>query len=194
MTKKANAFTIVELLIVIVVIAILAAISIVAYTGIQQRANNTAIINAVSQSIKAIHAYVADKDTYPYSLASGERVICITTASSCQGSSGNAIASDSGFVTRMNTIGTLPLSVPNTSTTKNGVIYQYNSVYTFKGESQPLRIVYWLNGIGQNCGVSNVLGSDVLAANASTTGYTVANQDASGKTRCVVSVAGPVHS
>ncbi len=38
MIKKANAFTIVELLIVIVVIAILAAISIVAYTGIQDRA------------------------------------------------------------------------------------------------------------------------------------------------------------
>ncbi len=36
-------FTIVELLIVIVVIAILAAISIVAYTGIQNRAHNTAL-------------------------------------------------------------------------------------------------------------------------------------------------------
>ena len=43
MNKKANAFTIVELLIVIVVIAILAAISIVAYTGIQDRAVESSI-------------------------------------------------------------------------------------------------------------------------------------------------------
>ena len=43
MIKKAHGFTIVELLIVIVVIAILAAISIVAYTGIQDRAMESAI-------------------------------------------------------------------------------------------------------------------------------------------------------
>ena len=47
-SSKQQAFTIVELLIVIVVIAILAAISIAAYTNIQQRAKNTAIINAAS--------------------------------------------------------------------------------------------------------------------------------------------------
>ena len=41
--SDASGFTIVELLIVIVVIAILAAISIVAYTGIQNRANDTAV-------------------------------------------------------------------------------------------------------------------------------------------------------
>ena len=37
--SKKSGFTIVELLIVVVVIAILAAISIVAYAGIQNRAN-----------------------------------------------------------------------------------------------------------------------------------------------------------
>jgi prepilin-type N-terminal cleavage/methylation domain-containing protein len=41
--KKQTGFTIVELLIVIVVIGILAAITIVAYNGIQNRANDTAV-------------------------------------------------------------------------------------------------------------------------------------------------------
>jgi len=41
-------FTIVELLIVIVVIAILAAISIVAYNGIQARAENSKTVAAVN--------------------------------------------------------------------------------------------------------------------------------------------------
>jgi prepilin-type N-terminal cleavage/methylation domain-containing protein len=43
MRKNVSGFTIVELLIVIVVIAILAAITVVAYNGIQTRANNSKI-------------------------------------------------------------------------------------------------------------------------------------------------------
>lgn len=55
-----NGFTIVELLIVIVVIAILAAISIVSYTGIQQQARNQARISAATQIAKALDLYVVD--------------------------------------------------------------------------------------------------------------------------------------
>ena len=43
--RKQKGFTIVELLIVIVVIAILAAISVVAYNGIRNRAHDTAVMN-----------------------------------------------------------------------------------------------------------------------------------------------------
>lgn len=65
MRKSSSGFTIVELLIVIVVIAVLAAISIVAYTGIQQRANNAKTLGAVNAYIKALSMYKADKDQYP---------------------------------------------------------------------------------------------------------------------------------
>ena len=47
--RKQKGFTIVELLIVIVVIAILATITIVAYNGVSQRAKESATQNAVSQ-------------------------------------------------------------------------------------------------------------------------------------------------
>ena len=51
-----RAFTIVELLIVIVVIAILAAITIVAYTGIQDRAESSAMQSNFSQAAKSLEA------------------------------------------------------------------------------------------------------------------------------------------
>lgn len=52
MNSQPRGFTIVELLIVIVVIAILAAISIVTYNGIQQRAKASQQITALGQYVK----------------------------------------------------------------------------------------------------------------------------------------------
>jgi prepilin-type N-terminal cleavage/methylation domain-containing protein len=87
-------FTIVELLIVIVVIAILAAITIVAYNGIQDRAKHTSMVSFVSQGVKKITAYAAEhSDTYPsdaaeaglvssdgvtYEVSSSARGYCLT--------------------------------------------------------------------------------------------------------------------
>ena len=59
--KQQSGFTIVELLIVIVVIAILGAISIVAYNGIQQRARDTQRKSDVGSIIKALGLYNVDK-------------------------------------------------------------------------------------------------------------------------------------
>jgi prepilin-type N-terminal cleavage/methylation domain-containing protein len=65
LSKKQTGFTIVELLIVIVVIAILAAITIVAYNGIQNRANNTQVVSLVRGYVTAIAAYNAENGAYP---------------------------------------------------------------------------------------------------------------------------------
>ena len=67
--QTARAFTIVELLIVIVVIAILATLTIVAYNGIQQRAQASAASTALSQASKKLKAYEVDNGLYPTQLS-----------------------------------------------------------------------------------------------------------------------------
>jgi len=67
MNKRASGFTIVELLIVIVVIAILAAITIVAYNGIQNRANDSAVQSDLARDVKSIELYRVDNGNYPAS-------------------------------------------------------------------------------------------------------------------------------
>lgn len=60
-----SGFTIVELLIVIVVIAVLAGISIVAFSGVQQRARDMSRNSAVTQIRKALETYRAEHGRYP---------------------------------------------------------------------------------------------------------------------------------
>ena len=99
--KHKNAgFTIVELLIVIVVIAVLAAITIVAYNGLQQRAQASATTSALTQIAKKIAVWQVDNPgvsptslatigvtssgsvSYQYSQVSSGTGYCVTATSS----------------------------------------------------------------------------------------------------------------
>ena len=66
--RKHNGFTIVELLIVIVIIGILAAISIVTYSGIQNSAHVSAVKNDFASIAKqaALFKVASTTDTYPF--------------------------------------------------------------------------------------------------------------------------------
>lgn len=63
--QSQRGFTIVELLIVIIIVAILAAISIVAYNGIQDRAQISALQNDLTSAKKVFLLYKVDNDKYP---------------------------------------------------------------------------------------------------------------------------------
>lgn len=121
--KRAQGFTIVELLIVIVVIGILAAITIVAYNGVQNRALDTRRKSDIASIQKALAQYAAVNDgQYPTSQYG---------SSSINGSwASSADASWASFVTAMKPYANIPkdpVSTPGVWTGTNGYNYSYYS-------------------------------------------------------------------
>ena len=93
---KTKGFTIVELLIVIVVIAILAAITIVAYNGVQNRAKLAQYQSDVNTILKKTEVYPHASGTGSYPLASaGPDATSVTT----QTTAGSILTAGINFVT-----------------------------------------------------------------------------------------------
>jgi prepilin-type N-terminal cleavage/methylation domain-containing protein len=145
-------FTIVELLIVIVVIGILAAITIVAYNGIQQRSRNTQVVAGVNAYYKALRSYEAVNSSYP-------------TTAGCLGAGypgDQCWMGDSGtyyvnatldtnlasYISAKPTLATSRMSIGITNNMRAGAVYVLS----------PARIVYYLAGPAQSCNVGGATG------------------------------------
>ena len=144
MKKTKSGFTIVELLIVIVVIGILAAITIVAYNGIQTRAKNAKTVNAAVQWVKALKLYNAEKGSWPTEYS------CLGTTSTYVGSGGQCWPSTawtvkSAFLTQMEPyMSTYPepdvsdVGDGVTTSPRRGLMYHTNlTIYLFQLGSGP---------------------------------------------------------
>jgi len=140
--QQEKGFTIVELLIVVVVIGILAAITIVAYGGITNRANNTKAQTTAANVQKVLEAMNADKGYYPQ-----------TTADFFTGSTSTKIPAGIGIV---NTAGTAagattnggPTALTSGSTDAlklNTVVYEYCGAVAAPAATATTggRIRYW---------------------------------------------------
>lgn len=146
--NKRKGFTIVELLIVIVVIGILAAITIVAFNGIQVRAENTKNISAVNQTTKLLKLYKEINGDYPTHSGS---MACIGTGYENDICSQNADGTSAvsvvpAFNASLATAGTLPQPSTKVLTRDNGRIVAGASW------RYPERMIrYYLNGASTPC-------------------------------------------
>ena len=70
MGKNKNGFTIVELLVVIVIVGILAAIVFVSYSGIKSKAVGALLVSNLNNVSKSLSIYKIENDTYPTNLDS----------------------------------------------------------------------------------------------------------------------------
>ncbi len=115
MKHKVRGFTIVELLIVIVIIAILATITLVAYNGIQQRAKNTMAASELEDWKQVFLVYQAQNGSYP-SMATGS--YCLGTGGMTGGACWNGSTYPSADLTTA--LKTVSNSLPNGIRSSNG--------------------------------------------------------------------------
>ncbi|MFZ2836287.1 MAG: prepilin-type N-terminal cleavage/methylation domain-containing protein [Candidatus Saccharimonadales bacterium] len=149
-TQQAKSgFTIVELLIVIVVIGILAAITIVAYNGIQQRSRDSKRVSDIAAITKALELYYIDNSEYP--LGSGSTSMSGTWSTTADASWQNLATKLKPY---MASLPSDPISSPNidmrTSSTGNNYAY-YGNAASFCGASQKqlYLLIYRLEGPNQ---------------------------------------------
>lgn len=140
---KQKGFTIVELLIVIVIIGILAALVITAYNGIQVRAENTKTITAVKEYAKGLRLYASDSGTYPVAGWSCLGAHPGTTCSGVSTCNGNGqVYSTLVFDTAMKTVfkGTMP-QPSDQKMNCGGNLYGGAYYYSATGTSVDLRYI-----------------------------------------------------
>lgn len=155
---KKSGFTIVELLIVIVVIGILAAITIVSFNGVQVKAENTKTVTAVNHFIKLMQVYKAQNGAYPTPLdaSTAELYPCVGTYSgnTCASinntdASGTGIAyASSSFTAKMQATGTVPQ--PSTQIVTIG---GQPTRGAFASLTSSPGIIWFLKGSGLDCGI-----------------------------------------
>ena len=147
MKRESSGFTIVELLIVIVVIGILAAITIVAYNGVQGKARNTQVITGVQAYNKALLQYAASYGAYPGE--SGCLGADYPEDQCWKGISGNFTTTATLDTKLSEFIGTKPRLATQRMSISIGDNMRAGALY--RPQSGEYRIIYYLQGATTKC-------------------------------------------
>lgn len=158
-------FTIVELLIVIVVIAILASISVVAYNGIQTRARDSARSQDIKTIVKALEMHYAEKGFFPNqtTYTPGSTAINNGWSTTADGSWSNLQTVLTPYISRL----PVPPGTASTLTATNsaGNSYDYfgfsDSSYCGSTRGQGFILVYRRDGAQTNELIGNCTGTPV---------------------------------
>lgn len=186
MKRSGSGFTIVELLIVIVVIAILAAITLISYNGIVNRAKSAEVLSRVDAYTKAIRLYQAQNSAFPpitQAETGSLTTACIGTASDYPATAnlasgqcykeGAATASTSATLnTQLSAfIGSAPKGSTDSVVSTDSNTRVRGLLYSNYGTSALLQ--YFQTGSNQQCGRGN--------ASSDLTGYP-------GLTLCIITL------
>lgn len=158
-TSSFRGFTIVELLIVIVVIGILSAISVVAFNGIQKRAELARLTSGIQSYSKSMEAYYVVNGAYPsfgkgcLGVASDYTAKDGFTAGACTMTSGST---GSSYDSNLNQALADHLQNPPSITLSpirvdygGGFVYDYRGVWV-ETQGTYYQMQYWLSG-NQTC-------------------------------------------
>ena len=172
---KSRGFTIVELLVVIVVIGILAAITTVGFNGVTSRAYNAQIQVGVRSYLQTLLAYTTVNGAYPpvpseETMGADDR-ICLGTGYSGGTCGDSQYVSNEyePFNTALRTIATLPtvstesVNMPYYTPepadpvhTFTGAVFIRQDDFTVDGEPNPYYLMYALRGGNTDCGTDVV--------------------------------------
>lgn len=161
-------FTIIELLVVVVVVAVLASITVVAYNGVQDRAINSQTLTAVSQWEKILRTY---QQLNPSTAGNGLPLSdynCLASASSnfpagngltageCMhgypGFPNFSVVYSSALTTDLQTILGTTVTLPSGYLRPISGVIGSTQIYTQGLRYNNLAIQYYLKGYNANCG------------------------------------------
>jgi prepilin-type N-terminal cleavage/methylation domain-containing protein len=153
--KNKPGFTIVELLIVVVVIAILATITIATYSGIQDRAQRVSAFQAANDTAKLLNAYFTVNNNYP-SFSSDVCLGGYRTDNLCYATAGLTPARDTAFESAIASMGKIPsFPVDKTGGNYTGLIFKRDAGRTLNGQLAEYSLVFYIYGSGTKCGIPN---------------------------------------
>ena len=161
-------FTIVELLIVIVVIGILAAITIVSFNGVTNRAKTAAINSDLSNVNQLIQLYQSTNNAYPTSISQLNNGVGFTPSNG--GAIGyvvdNSVSPATFCVTVMNGTAVSPRSIPQGGTITDGACPGATGGQTYCPEASTIKLSgYYCDGaVGSTAPLNNPVIKQVATA------------------------------
>jgi Tfp pilus assembly protein PilE len=143
--RAVSAFTIVELLIVITVIAILATVTIVAYNGIQDNAHKTTLMSDLDNAVSILELSLKQNGSYP--------------ASTSVADNGNPLPASTGTTYQYKVDNTTPTKIFCLTATNGSLSYNINQEGTPSAGICP--ILYLDAGIGTSYPGSGTVATDL---------------------------------